>query len=219
MNNRILIVDDHPAVVMALHFLMFSEGFDVVAQTDDGEEALKLIEAFCPLTLILEIGISSIDWLAVMAQIAEKKLPVKVVVFTGLLSSHLEAQCRHIGVHGFVNKRQELSVLVNAVKAVWADQEYFPCWPEAVSCQYPVDLEPRQLKSLSARELGVMEQLVQGLSNKEIAETMLLSPKTIATYKARLFLKLNICSLKALYSFAERNGVGCSRGLSHSSFS
>lgn len=207
MNNRIVIVDDHPAVRMAIQLLLASEGFDVVAETGDGADALKLVEMLGPLTMVLDIGIPTVDGLTVISKVVVQHLPVKIVVLTGLSSSHLAERCRQIGAHGFVSKQEQLSELVRAVRAVRANEEYFPFLSYLPRRRDGAAQENELFERLSIREFRVMQQLVQGMSNKEIANCMLLSSKTISTYKKRLLLKLNVSSLVELYALAKRNGL------------
>jgi two-component system response regulator EvgA len=207
MNNRVLIVDDHPAVRMTIKLLLASEGFDVVAETDNGADALALVETLCPSTLILDIGIPAVDGLTVISNVVAKHLAVKIIVLTGLPPSHLAERCRQMGAHGFVSKQNELAELVHAVRAVRADEAYFPdlpCLPQRLD---GTTQEHELLQRLSIRELRVMQQLVQGMSNKEIADSMRLSAKTVSTYKTRLLLKLNVSSLVDLYEFSKRHNI------------
>lgn len=207
MNNRILIVDDHPAIVMTLKLLLASEGFDVIAEADNGADALRMAEELRPSIMILDIGIPVIGGLAVIANIVAKKLPIKTIVLTGLPPDYLAARCRSLGAHGFVSKKSDLSEMVNAIRAVRMDDEFFPDLrgPQSVYACHPN--ERVSLQRLSVREYRVMEQLVQGMRNKDIAEEMQLSEKTISTYKCRILEKLNLASLLDLYALAKRTGV------------
>ncbi|MGR2708150.1 response regulator [Pseudomonas sp. AU10] len=152
MNNRILIVDDHPAIVMTLKLLLASEGFDVIADANNGADALRMAEELRPSIMILDIGIPVIGGLAVIANIVAKKLPIKTIVLTGLPPDYLAARCRSLGAHGFVSKKSDLSEMVNAIRAVRMDDEFFPdlkgpqsdyaCHPdEWVSLQNPKSLK------------------------------------------------------------------------------
>lgn len=111
------------------------------------------------------------------------------------------------GAHGFVNKHKELSELVNAIQAVANGHHYFPepfCLPyHENSSGHNSEL----LSTLSARELKILQQLVQGLSNKQIAARILLSSRTISTYRAKLLVKLNASSLLDLYGLTTHNGL------------
>src|SRR5476649_281305 len=156
MNNRILIVDDHPAISMAIKLLLASEGFDVIAETDNGADALKLVEEFCPSTMILDIGIPAVDGLTVIKSIVARQLPVKIIVLTGLPPNHLAERCKKMGAHGFISKHDDLCELVNAVRAVRKDEEYFSKLTTP-SQQIPRDSdEGALLERLSVREFRVM---------------------------------------------------------------
>ncbi|MGY2498993.1 LuxR C-terminal-related transcriptional regulator, partial [Klebsiella pneumoniae] len=95
---------------------------------------------------------------------------------------------------------------VSAIRAVGSGQNYFP---EKAFCltrrEAGTDHEDERLRTLSVRELGVLQYLTQGLSNKQIAERMLLSGKTISTYKTRILTKLNANTVLDLYDLAKRN--------------
>lgn len=205
MNNRILVVDDHPAVRLAVNVWLASEGFEVVADTGDGADALALAEALCPLTMVLDIGIPTLDGLAVISKIVAKRLPVKIIVLTGQSSEHLQAQCSQLGAHGFVSKRSEAGELVQAIRAVQANEQYFPGLSRLPGDTDADISEHALLSQLSAREYGVMQQLLQGKAGTEIAAYMQISIKTVSTYKRRLFFKLKVGSLVALSAMVKRN--------------
>lgn len=207
MNNRILIVDDHPVIRMAIQLTLASEGYDVIGETDNGADALALIERICPSTVILDIGIPVIDGLTVIRKIMEKRLLVKIIVLTGQPSRHLAWRCRKMGAHAFLSKQSQHSELSHAVRAVQSNKRYYPdipCPTESLGC---TTYENEQLQRLSVREFRVMQQLLQGMRNKDIASTMLLNTKTISTYKTRIYQKLNINNLIDLQSIARRNDL------------
>ncbi|MGY3857897.1 LuxR C-terminal-related transcriptional regulator [Aeromonas intestinalis] len=99
-----------------------------------------------------------------------------------------------------------MSDLAGAVKAVLSGYSFFPHEMFGATTEGKQS-EQHMLASLSNRELMVLQQLVQGFTNKQIADAMMLSNKTISTYKTRLLQKLNAKSLVALLEFAKRNGV------------
>lgn len=207
MNYKALIIDDHPAVRMAVRLILEDDGYNVVGEADDGEDALDKIDQLQPHLIILDIGLPKIDGLTIISQLSRQLSPVKIIVLTALESDHMAVRCMEIGAHGFVNKNKNLCELTNATRAIRSGYSYFPnraltsIRPGAINTDY------ERLKSLSNRELRILQQLVQGLSNKQIAERMMLSSKTISTYKTRLLLKLNSSSLLDLYELAKRNGL------------
>ncbi|MFJ9989315.1 response regulator [Pseudomonas putida] len=207
MNNRILIVDDHPAVRMAIRLVLADRGFNVT-EAQSGRQALALLESTEPVTVILDIAMPHIDGIQVIRSLMTRRLPVKIVVMSGLSTEHWSARCRRMGAHGFVSKQDDLSELVKAVSMVQANQLYFPTLQQPAPCTDIGD-EPELLSRLSKRELMIMQLLLQGLSGKEISRYLELSNKTISTFKRRIYLKLNICTLMDLYELGRRNNLTC----------
>jgi two-component system response regulator EvgA len=208
MNNEVLIIDDHPAVRMTVRLLLQEEGYSVIGEADNGVDALQQIQTLQPALIILDIGLPKIDGLTLISRLKSKHLSVKIIVLTGQESNHIAQRCMQAGAHGFVNKKNDLCDLVNAARTVKEGQRYFPNskMPLPRHDRVP-ETEAEMLKNLTTRELIVLQQLVQGLSNNEIAERMFLSNKTISTYKTRLLAKLNATSILDLYDLAKRNGL------------
>ncbi|WP_256595406.1 MULTISPECIES: response regulator transcription factor [Pseudomonas] len=207
MNNQVVIVDDHPAIRMTLRLLLETEGYEIVGEAENGAQAMNLIQALQPGTVILDLGLPKVDGLTVLNRLTALRLPVKVIVLTAQVSDSLAIQCMQAGAHGFVNKHKELCELVNAIQAVANGHNYFP---DGTFC-LPLHKDSnghnaKLLSTLSTRELRVLQQLAQGLSNKQIAERMLLSRRTISTYKTQLLVKLNTSNLLDLYGLTKRNG-------------
>lgn len=200
MNNQILIVDDHPAVRMTVRHLVENEGGTIVAETDTGADALRLTHQLRPDTVILDIGLPDVNGLSIIDQLIVLHAPVKIIVLTAKESNHIAIRCMRAGAHGYVNKRQDLCELVNAIHAVNDGLGYFA--QRALPWSYIDLLQQEQealFKKLSLRELDVLQQLSQGLSNGQIAERMSLSSEAIRACKARLLIKLNASLLPDLF--------------------
>ncbi|MBC3438204.1 response regulator transcription factor [Pseudomonas sp. BW16M2] len=201
-----MIVDDHPAVRLAIRLLLANEGFDVVAETGDGAEALFLAERLRPALMVLDLGLDTVDGVAVIDEVIGQGLPMKIVVFTGLASLRLEECCRQHGAHGFVSKHSEMAELVYAIKAVRAD-DYLPAAGQDAKGRELLNQQYERLESLSAREFKLMQCVIRGLGSKEIAEHLGLTLKTVSTYKARLYSKLEVNSLDELRTLARHTGL------------
>ncbi|MFM5865788.1 response regulator transcription factor [Aeromonas caviae] len=205
---RIMIVDDHPVVRLAVRVLLEPQGYEIVGEADNGIEALRLAREQLPDVVILDIGIPRLDGLQVITRLRTMGSSVRVLVLTSLGTESIASRCMQAGASGFISKDEDLSDLAGAVKAVLSGYSFFPyemfgASPDGRGQQS----EQRMLASLSNRELMVLQQLAQGLTNKQIADAMMLSNKTISTYKTRLLQKLNAKSLVALLEFAKRNAV------------
>ncbi|WKE67008.1 response regulator transcription factor [Gallaecimonas kandeliae] len=199
--GKVLVVDDHPVVRLAVRVLL-EQGGHLVLEADNGVDALQQVRNQGPDLVLLDIGIPKLDGLALIPRLLEQERPPKVLVLSSQPPQHLAQRCRQLGAGGFLSKEAELDGLADAVKAVLAGYSYFPQLPPAEAGS-----EQQQLASLSDRELAVLRQLARGATNREIADAMLLSEKTISTYKARLHLKLGTSNLVELLELAKRQGL------------
>lgn len=205
--KEIIIIDDHPVVVMALKAMLEQNNYQVTATTDNGVDALRLIKEKQPSAIILDIGIPKLDGLEVICRLSHLPNPPKVLVLTAQPSDYYVGRCIQAGASGFVSKKEELSAVIAALKAITAGYAFFPNQLNFNRSQGNKVDEKVGLKKLSGREMSVFQMLVTGLSNKEIADRMLLSNKTISTYKARIFEKLHVKTLVDLIEIAKQNGV------------
>ena len=206
--GKILIVDDHAVIRLAVRTLLEREKHDVVAETSNGIDALSLAKELRPDLIILDLIIPKLDGLDVIARFSAFSNPMRVLVFTSHNPVHLAFRCKMAGAAGFVWKQGDLMELVDAAKAVLSGYTYFPNLAVEISRFGRGQLrETEQLASLSNREMTVLQCLAQGMLNRDIAERMLISEKTVSTYKTRLLLKLNVSTLLELIEFAKRNGV------------
>lgn len=204
--KKALIVDDHPVIRLAVRLLLEREGFNVIGETDNGVDALQLARDHLPDLVVLDIGIPKLDGLEVIARLETLGLPLRVLVLTSKPSDLFALRYMQAGAAGFVCKEEDLGELVNAAKAILAGYSYFPKQTLTTVRRSDVMLNDRELiGSLSDREVTVLQQLANGLSNKQIGDSMLLSNKTISTYKTRLMQKLSAKNLVDLIEFAKRN--------------
>ncbi|WP_319117726.1 response regulator transcription factor [Pseudomonas aeruginosa] len=203
--SRILIVDDHPVIRMAMKMLLEAEGHQIVGDTDNGVDAISLGRELKPDLVILDIGIPRLDGLEVISRLMVLALPLKILVLTGQSASLFALRSMQAGAAGFVCKQGGLAELVTAVNAVASGYSYFPSSAMRPVQQGAYSDDVELLGRLSDREVSVLQCLSQGYSNKQISEQMFISNKTVSTYKARLLLKLNAGSLVDLIEFAKRN--------------
>ncbi|QBF27571.1 response regulator transcription factor [Pseudomonas tructae] len=203
--HKALIVDDHPFIRSSVSVLLQGERFEV-AQTDNGIDAVRLARDLKPDLLILDISMPGLDGLEVMRRIRAMGLQVKILILTSQLAEYFSIRCMRAGAIGFVSKTDDLSELGKAVQAVMSGYSYFP--EVALSSVRKVDFclsEAECIARLTDREVLILQQLARGLSNKAIGEAMLLSNKTVSTYKTRLIEKLRVSSLVDLADVAKRN--------------
>lgn len=204
--SKALIVDDHPFIRATVKFLLKQEGFTEIDEAGNGADAVQKAREGRPDLVILDLAMPKLGGLEVISRIKALGLPCKILVLTSYLAVFFSTRCMRAGAMGFVAKTGELDELQKAIKAVMSNYSCFPSLP--TSSVRRDDLQTTECElvaALSDRELTVLQKLALGLGNKEIAEDMLLSHKTISTYKTRLKEKLRMSSVVHLSKFAQRN--------------
>ncbi len=206
MSNKALVVDDHPFIRATVTYLLKQEGFDEIYQAGNGADAMQIAREKCPDLIILDLAMPKLGGLEVISRIKALELPCKILVLTSYLAVFFSTRCMRAGAMGFVAKTGELDELQKAIKAVMSNYSCFPSLPTSSVRRDDLQATEEELvHSLSDRELAVLQMLAQGLGNNEIAKCMLLSHKTISTYKTRLKEKLHMSSVVHLSKFAQRN--------------
>ncbi|UWF47487.1 response regulator transcription factor [Pseudomonas sp. N3-W] len=206
--HRALVVDDHPFIRATVKLLLEHERFEVVAEADNGADAVQLARKHDPELILLDIAMPSLDGLEVLSRISALKLSSKILVLTSQSAAFYAMRCMKAGAAGYISKTDELGELSKAIKALMAGYTFFPNLAGNSVRRIDIDsTELEMIRGLSDRELTILQQLARGLSNKEIGDAMLLSNKTVSTYKTRLIEKLNVKSVVYLADFAKRNSL------------
>ncbi|TFF02940.1 response regulator transcription factor [Pseudomonas sp. BCA14] len=203
---KALIVDDHPFIRETVKHLLKLEGFGEIYEAGNGADAMQMAREKCPDLIILDLAMPKLGGLEVISRIKALGLPCKILVLTSYLAVFFSTRCMRAGAMGFVAKTGELDELQKAIKAIMSG---YSCFPSIATSSVRRDdlqvTEAAMVDALSDRELTVLQKLALGLCNKTIAEDMLLSHKTISTYKTRLKEKLRMSSVVHLSKFAQRN--------------
>ncbi|WP_027923328.1 response regulator transcription factor [Pseudomonas sp. URMO17WK12:I12] len=202
--SKIMIVDDHPTVRLAVRVILEREGHQIVAEADNGIDAIKLAREAMPDIAIIDIGIPLLDGLDVIGRMRSIGLRIDTLVLTSRPSSLFASRCMNAGASGYINKSDNLEELVSAVKAVAAGYGFFP---RDALYDREHNNEKEAFGSLTDREMMVLQAIVRGVKIKDIATTMLLSDKTVSTYKSRIMQKLSVGNNVELVDCARRNGL------------
>ncbi|MEA5101242.1 response regulator transcription factor [Pantoea sp. S18] len=206
--KKVIIVDDHPVIRFAVKMLLERNEMEVVAETNNGVDAIQKTRECLPDLVLLDIGLPKIDGFQVLERLRTLNLPLKILVLTSQSSSHFAQRCKQAGADGFVTKSDDMSELLDAIKMVMRGYSFFPQSTHQTHEQAFSDHDDAGLlEQLSDRELSVLISIGKGMGNKQIGEQLLLSEKTISTYKHRLKQKLNAQSLIDLIDFARRNNL------------
>lgn len=188
----VLVVDDHPAICFAVKAVLEQPNKMTVHTSADGMSAMSMLKSHTFELVILDIALTKMDGLEILSRIHSLDPSIKVIILTGQNADLYAKRALKAGAVGFLSKDDDISKLAEICDLVMAGYSCFPsfCFDDFKHVQ-PMDQSDLMAK-LSDRELTVLRYLSTGMSNKEIADRLLLSNKTISTYKTRLMEKLQI---------------------------
>ncbi|HKZ51270.1 MAG TPA: response regulator transcription factor [Dehalococcoidia bacterium] len=210
---RVLIVDDHAVLRDGLHALLnMYEDMEVVGEAGDGLEALERTLQLQPDVVLMDIAMPRLGGLEAALEMRQRKLPTKVLVLTQYDNKEYVFQMLKAGAAGYILKKAAGSELVSAIRAVHAGESFLhPSAAKAIVDRYLGEdqegEEERRLDQLSDREKEVLKLLAEARSNRDIAELLHLSVKTVMSHRASIMEKLDIHNRTELVKLAIRAGL------------
>ncbi|MBF0195997.1 MAG: response regulator transcription factor [Magnetococcales bacterium] len=202
---RIILADDHAMFRQSLaRMLEANDNIEIVAQAGNGVAALNLVKELKPHVVILDITMPEGTGIEVAEKIKEAALSTRVILLTTHDDPSLAVQGEEAGVVGHVLKENSVEELLEAVQIVNSGKKYI-----SSSMEKAVE-ELKSLGScapLSPREKEVLHNISSGLTSKEIARKLDVSPKTVETHLARLKDKLGLRSRSELIRYAIKSGI------------
>lgn len=207
---RVLIADDHTIVRSGIRLLLEAEpDINVVGEALDGSQALAMVQALLPDVVLMDIAMPGMDGLEATLQIKSNWPEIKILVLTMHRSDEYFFEMLKAGASGYILKGAETSDLIKAVRVVGRGEVFlYPTMAQKLVSDYlqSWEAESDAGTSLSQREKQVLKLLVEGYSNKEIAEKLVVSPSTIYTHYSNLLNKLGFSSRHELIQYARKRG-------------
>lgn len=200
----VIIMDEHPIVRMSIEVLLQkNKNIQVKLKSGDSHEVLDCIRNHPIDLVILDIEMTGTDGFVLLKRIRNLNKDIKVLFLSSKSEAFYAGRAIRAGANGFVSKRKDLGEIYNAVEMILTGYSFFPSetlsfinhlWSRTGAA---VDMP------LSNREVTVLRYLANGLSNKEIADQLLLSNKTISAHKSNIFSKLGVQSIVELIDYAK----------------
>ncbi len=211
MTIRLLLVDDHAVVRTGLRMLLeHEEDIEIVGEAGTGEAALRMIEQLQPDMIVMDIGLPDMTGIEVTRRVKQQWPQVAVVALTIHEDEEYFFQMLQAGANGYVPKRAAPEELLTALRTAVAGGVYlYPSLARLLVRDYlSSDREAvPAAEGLTDREQEVLAHLAEGASNQEIADTLNISPKTVARHRENLMRKLNLHSRSELVKYAIRKGI------------
>ena len=206
MTIRLVLADDHRMLREGLRRSMTDEGFDVVGEAADGEQAIEVAMALQPDVLIMDVSMPRMNGLQATAALKTRAPAVRVLTLTRHAEESYVSELLRAGAAGFALKQSSSADLLAAIRAVaggraWLDPEV----SHSLAGRYVRGHIQRQ-PELSPRETEVLRLIAWGHSNKEIAARLGLSVKTVEVHKANSMRKLGLDSRLGLVRYALLRG-------------
>jgi two-component system response regulator NreC len=207
MPIRIVLADDHVLVRQGLKSLLEREGFQVVAEASDGQEALRSVESLQPDIAIMDISMPTLNGLNAAREMSRSSPKTKAILLTQHDESQYIREALEAGVKGYVLKNQVASELLLAIRQVSRGQVYLsPGVSNAVIEAYHSKSDKPQ-NHLTLRERQVLQLIAEGKSTKDVASLLGVSVKTAESHRTRLMQKLDIHETASLVLYAVRHGI------------
>lgn len=205
---NVLIVDDHDLVRAGVSRLLGDvPGIKVIGEARSGEEAVKLAKEKHPHVVLMDVKMPGIGGLEATRKMIRNDPEVKVVALTVCEGEPFPTKLLQAGASGYLTKGAGIEEMVNAIRSVHAGKRYLgPEIAQQLALKTLNDGESL-FDILSERELQVMIMITSGQSVQQISEKLCVSPKTINSYRYRIYEKLNVESDVELTLLAIRHGI------------
>jgi two-component system response regulator NreC len=202
---RVVIAEDHNLIREALVKLLGeSRKIDVVGEAATGATAVSMTKRLKPDVLLLDVTMPEKDGLQALAELQQLHVPTKVIILTMHEDEAHGVRAVRAGAAGFIRKSASVDELLTAVEKVHKGEQVVP--GEILAALNRKRSEhPAQI--LSQREFQVMSYLAAGKSNREIADTLSISVKTVDTHRGHVLKKLRLRNNSDITRFAIQNGL------------
>lgn len=206
---KVLVVDDHDLVRMGItRMLTDISGIKVVGEAASGEEALRLARELNPQVVLMDVKMPGIGGLEATRKLLRQDPDIRVVAVTVCDEEPFPSRLLKAGAAGYLSKGAALDEMIKAIRAVASGQRYIS--PEIAQQLALKNLEEDKnspFEALSEREMQITMMIVNCQKVQEISDRLFLSPKTVNSYRYRIFEKLGIDSDVELTLLAVRHGL------------
>jgi len=210
---RIVIAEDHTILRQGLRSLLSSQlDFKIVGEAEDGLKAIECVQKHKPDLILTDLSMPRMNGMEAIREIKRISPKTKIVVLTIHKTEEYVLTTFRIGANGYVLKDSTQEELILAIRSVLAGKPYVsPGISDKILAGYLEGMREFKLSSvwevLTSREREILKLIAEGYKNKEIADTLYISAKTVERHRSNIMQKLDIHNVPALTSFAIENGL------------
>lgn len=210
MSVRVMLADDHVLMREGIRQLLeFDGSIEVIAEANDGEECIEKLLEMSPDILLLDINMSKKNGIEVLKDIKNKNIDVKVLILTVHESIEYLLKAVELGADGYIMKDSESAELKKAISVIMNGENYIqPNLIPALNNRLVArDIDKDKIESLTGRELEVLIQVANGMFNKEIANSLNISERTVKNHISNIFKKIGVFDRTQAAVFAIKNDL------------
>jgi len=214
MKNKmitVLIADDHALIREGIkQILELEEDISVVGKANDGEEAFELAEKLNPDIILLDINMPKLNGIETLRRFKDMGIKSKVIILTIHEDKEYILKTLKLGANGYLLKDSSANTLIEGIRKVAKGENYIqPSVADLVnSTNNDVDNKIiEKINSLTNREYEVLVLIAEGLNNKDIAERLYISEKTVKNHVSNIFKKLDLNDRVQAAIFAYKNNI------------
>lgn len=206
---RVLLVDDHAILRAGLRALLATyPDIEVVGEAGDGSEAIQRVKELHPDIVLMDISMPGMNGLTATRYILEAHPDVRIIILTQYDSKEYILPLLQVGASGYVLKQCADTDLVKAIRSVYAGDSFlYPSVARTLLESYLGKEENTSHEELTPREREILVLIAQGYTNRQIAEILHISPKTVDVHRSRLMKKLDLHNVADLTRYAIRHGL------------
>lgn len=207
---KVMLADDHVLIREGIRQLLEFDGtIEVVCEVNDGEECISKISAVKPDLLLLDINMPKKNGVEVLSEIRKKNIPVKVLILTVHNEVDYLIKAVDIGVDGYIVKDSGSAELKRAINCIMNGENYIqPNLIPALNKRLVArDTDKDKIELLTKREMEVLIQVANGLFNKEIANSLEISERTVKNHISNIFKKIDVNDRTQAAVFAIKNDI------------
>ncbi|OIO02484.1 MAG: hypothetical protein AUJ49_05980 [Desulfovibrionaceae bacterium CG1_02_65_16] len=209
---RVLLAEDHALLRQSLKAYLESQGLcKVIGQAQDGREAMRLYGELRPDIVLMDLSMPGVDGMVAVKAIKRDFPDARIIALTAHRSEDYLHAALDSGVDGYVVKAASAEDLLTAIRAVCRGEAYVSPEVSATLINgYLRSTRPEHsspLDSLTARERHILQMVLKGFKNKEIAEKLFLSTRTVEKHRANFMKKLDLHNLHQVRTFVKTNAI------------